>query len=334
MWVCKGLVEFSTISHGCTSSGYYSRRWWRIPFCPPHRIFARFCASPTSLLTSLRAHMVHRHLTSHLPEGRVTGLPSSGCAECLQRQGQPEQFLHGPASRREPRRHGGGWLPVPLGETVPASFHGRYQRHSSRFVRTHEVRVRPPPLEMEQEVRRQLRCRATAADPSRNTLSQGQLHTFEKGRLEPPAQPQPAEGGPQLLRRPTAHRLGEAHQWAPPRDLLDLTRDQPCCHLPVACPSSLALHPFPKMGCEGREVPIQPIAGEDGQAGGNELLAQRVDQGMSCVLGPWSQLQHGEDLGFGGRSPATAREHATGSAGGCAGASRWRGARGRCCKVR
>jgi hypothetical protein len=75
--------------------GYYSRRWWRIPFCPAHRIFARFCASPTSLLTSLRAHMVHRHLTSHLSEGRGTGLPSSGCAECPQRQGQPEQFLHG-----------------------------------------------------------------------------------------------------------------------------------------------------------------------------------------------------------------------------------------------
>lgn len=135
-------------------------------------------------------------------------------------------------------------------------------------------------------MRRELRCRPTAADQSRNILSQGPVHTFEKGRLEPPAQPQPDEGGPQLLRRPTAHPLGEAHQSAPPRDLLDLTRDPPCCHLPVACPSSLALHPLPKMGCEGRAVPIQPLAGEDGQAGGNELLTQRVDQGRSCVLGP------------------------------------------------
>jgi hypothetical protein len=145
------------------------------------------------------------------------------------------------------------------------------------------MRVGPPPFEMEQELWRELGRRPTAADQSGNTLSQGQVHAFNQGRLEPPAQPQPAEGGSQLLRCPTAHPLGEAHQSAPPRDLLDLTRDQPCCHLPVACSSSLSLHPLPKMGCECREVQIQSIAAEDGEAGGEELLAERVEKGMSSV---------------------------------------------------
>lgn len=143
--------------------------------------------------------------------------------------------------------------------------------------------VGPPPFEMEQELWCRLRRRPTAADQSGNTLSQGQVHAFNKGRIEPLAQPQPAEGGSQLLRCPTAHPLGYAHQSAPPIDLLDLTIDQPCCHLPVACPSSLSLHPFPKMGCECIEVQIQSIAGENGEAGGDELLAQRVDKGMSSV---------------------------------------------------
>jgi hypothetical protein len=37
------------------------------------------------------------------------------------------------------------------------------------------------------------------------------------------------------------------------------------------------------MGCECIEVQIQSIAGEDGEASGDELLAQRVDKGMSSV---------------------------------------------------
>jgi len=166
-------------------------------------------------------------------------------------------------------------------------------------MRTGEVILCPPPFEMEQELWRVLGRRPTAAVQSRTTLSQGQVHAFNKGRIESPAQPQPAAGGSQFLRCPTAHPLGYAHQWAPPIDRLDLTIAQPCCHLPVGCPSSLSLHPFPKMGCACIEGEIQSIVGEHREAGGDELLAQRVEKGMSSVLGPGSELQHRDDLAAG-----------------------------------
>jgi hypothetical protein len=52
--------------------------------------------------------------------------------------------------------------------------------------------------------------------------------------------------------------------------------------------STLSLHPLSKMGRECIEVQIQPIAGEHGEVGGNELLAQRVDKSIGSVLGPGS----------------------------------------------
>ena len=166
-------------------------------------------------------------------------------------------------------------------------------------MRPSEVIVRPPPFEMHQELWRELRCRPTAADQSGNTLSQGQVHAFDKRRIQPPAQAQLDEGGSQLPLCPTAHPMGYAHQSITPIDLLDLTIDQPCCHLPVACLSSLALHPLSKMGCECIKVEIQPIAGEDGEAGGSELLAQCVDKGMSSVLSSGSELEYRDELAEG-----------------------------------
>jgi hypothetical protein len=53
------------------------------------------------------------------------------------------------------------------------------------------------------------------------------------------------------------------------------------------------------MGCECIKVEIQPIAGEDGEAGGSELLAQRVDKGMSSVLSSGSQLEYRDELAEG-----------------------------------
>ncbi len=61
------------------------RKWWIIPMCPPGWISTRFCASPTSVLIFLHAHMVHRPPTACLSGGRAATLPSSGCTESPQR---------------------------------------------------------------------------------------------------------------------------------------------------------------------------------------------------------------------------------------------------------
>jgi hypothetical protein len=58
-------------------------------------------------------------------------------------------------------------------------------------MRTGKVIGGSPPFEMHQELWRELRRRPTAADQSRNTLSQGQIHAFNEGRVQPPAQSQP-----------------------------------------------------------------------------------------------------------------------------------------------
>ena len=121
------LALFCSVSDiSSQAKGYCYWKWWIIPIPPPERISARFCASSTSLLICLRAHMVHRHPTRHLSGGRTDTLPSSGSDKCLQWQRQPQQFLHGPASRSEPCRHGRGSLPVPSGKTVPPSFQWRW----------------------------------------------------------------------------------------------------------------------------------------------------------------------------------------------------------------
>jgi hypothetical protein len=92
--------------------------------------------------------------------------------------------------------------------------------------------------------------------------------------------------------------MADPNQLAPPVALFHLTIDQARRHPPPAhvAPSPTHLEPLSKMSCQGVEVEIEPIAGEEGHAARGQDVSQGVDDAMRSVLRAGTQMEDGKQL--------------------------------------
>jgi len=51
------------------------------------------------------------------------------------------------------------------------------------------------------------------------------------------------------------------------------------------------------MSCQGIEIEIEPVTGEERQAAGSQALSERVDEQMRHVLCSGTKLKHRQNLG-------------------------------------
>jgi hypothetical protein len=93
----------------------------------------------------------------------------------------------------------------------------------------------------------------------------------------------------------------DPHQLAPPVAFFHLAIDQAHRHLPLACfpPSTTYGELLAKMGCQGIEVHIEAITGEEREAARSQELSQGVDNPMCHVLRARTEMEHGKKLGAG-----------------------------------
>ena len=76
-------------------------------------------------------------------------------------------------------------LAIALRQTVAPSFSRLHQRYPQRFVWTDKMIVRTPPLQMGQQLRSLLGRGPGATSQCRYSMSERQIHPFNKGGVQP-----------------------------------------------------------------------------------------------------------------------------------------------------
>jgi len=107
---------------------------------------------------------------------------------------QRQQGVHRRAAIGEPGRQRGCPLPLPLPLTVAATCARVFEPHPERRMRPYEVLVRPPPLQVREQLRRFLHRRPAPADQRRHHLPQRQIQPLDKGGIELSTQTQSTQG--------------------------------------------------------------------------------------------------------------------------------------------
>ena len=161
--------------------------------------------------------------------------------------------------------------------------------------------VRSPPLQRGEELRRLLSRRPGPACQSGHPMTDGQIHPLNESRIHPPRKAQALQGDLESLLCSQPHHVRHPNQLAPSVAFLHLTVDQTWLHLPPAhvAASLTHLEPLTKVSCEGIEVQIQAITGEERDAAGSQDLAQGVNDPMRRVLRAGAEIQHGQKLSAG-----------------------------------
>jgi hypothetical protein len=123
-------------------------------------------------------HQLPRDMTlqPHLPSGLSSGSRQQGASEHLARR---------PSSGGSASGH--GWSPVPIALRCPfaPSFSRLHEPHPQRFVETHEVIVRTPPLQMGEKLWGLLGSRPGMASERGYCMSDGQIHLFDTSGVQP-----------------------------------------------------------------------------------------------------------------------------------------------------
>ncbi|OLB54702.1 MAG: hypothetical protein AUI01_09170 [Ktedonobacter sp. 13_2_20CM_2_56_8] len=76
-------------------------------------------------------------------------------------------------------------LTVALRQTVASSFTRLHEPHSQCFVRTDKMVIRPPPLQVSQQVGSPLRRGPGATSQRCYPLTDGQMHSFNTSGIQP-----------------------------------------------------------------------------------------------------------------------------------------------------
>ena len=129
-------------------------------------------------------------------------------------------------------------------------------------------------------------------------MAHRQIDSLDKSGVEPTREAHRLQCDREICLCPQAHHVRDPQQLAPPVAFLHLAVDQARCHLPLAHvpPSTTSCEPLAKMGCEGIEIHIEAVTGEERQIARNQKLPQGVDDGMCCVLCTGTQMEDGNDL--------------------------------------
>ncbi len=159
--------------------------------------------------------------------------------------------------------------------------------------------VGSPPFQVGQEVRGLLGRSPGTTRQSCHTMSDGQVYSLNEGGVQPSRKAHLLQGEGEICLCSQAHHRRDSHQLAPPVAFFHLAIDQARRYLPLAnmSPSLNPLKPLAEMGCEGIEVQIEAITGEERQIARGQDVSQGVDDRMRCVLRAGAQMEHGKNLG-------------------------------------
>jgi hypothetical protein len=148
------------------------------------------------------------------------------------------------------------------------SFARRHERSSQRFVRTHNMIIRPPPFQVSEQARSGLRCGPGATCQRCHPMTDREWSPLAESGVQPSREASPLQGVLKSCLCPKAHQLRHAHQLASPAALFHLARDQAHRHLPREdfAPSAASLAPGSNMGSSSRERHMEPLTGEERKA--------------------------------------------------------------------
>jgi hypothetical protein len=161
------------------------------------------------------------------------------------------------------------------------------------------VRRGSPPLQMGQKLWGRLGRRPAATSQCRSAMADRQIDPFDESGVQPSREAEFLQGGLKSGLCPQAHHVRHPNQLAPPGALLHLAVNQARRHLPSAhvAPSTTQREPLANVGCEGREVQIEAIAGEEREACRSQVLSQGGDEQVRGMVCTWTKMEHGNKLG-------------------------------------
>ena len=124
-----------------------------------------------------------------------------------------------------------------------------------------------PPLQVGQQLWGGLRRGPGATRQRCHPMADGQIDPLDTSGVESTRETQSLQGDFESRLCPQAHHMRDSHQLAPPVAFFHLAIYQARRYLPLAYmpPSPNHLKPLAKMGCEGIEVQIEAITGEERQ---------------------------------------------------------------------
>jgi len=131
-----------------------------------------------------------------------------------------------------------------------------------------------PPFQVCQQLWGGLRRGPGATRQRCHPMADGQIHSLDKSGVESTRETQSLQGDFESCLCPKAHLVRDPHQLTPTVAFFHLAIDQVRRYLPLKRfpPSTSHFLPLAKMGCEGIEVQIEAITGEERQtARGQDL---------------------------------------------------------------
>jgi hypothetical protein len=75
-------------------------------------------------------------------------------------------------------------MPIALRQTLAPSFAGLHERYPQRFVWTHKMVIRSPPLEMDEQLWGLLSSGPGPAGQRCHSMADGQIQAFDKSSVE------------------------------------------------------------------------------------------------------------------------------------------------------
>ena len=163
------------------------------------------------------------------------------------------------------------WLEYAAGSVVPPVCHLALVAARALFGVIGEdaqMILGSPPFHVSQQVW-SLLCRGPASTGQRRyPMTDGQVHPFNKGSIQPSRKAHPRPRGLESGFCPQAHHVRDTHQLAPPIAFFHLTIAQARRQLPIGHfpPSRTSCEPVTKLGREGIKVAIEAITGKEWEA--------------------------------------------------------------------
>ena len=176
----------------------------------------------------------------------------SNCEAWHRRQRMAQHFPRCPAPVGSSRCHSWSTLLVALCQKFATSFSWLHERHPSRCMRPHNMRGSSPPFQMRQQLWGWLRRGPRATCQGCSPMTDSEIHPLDKSSVQSSRETQSRPGDRESGACPQAPHVRDPHQLAPPGDVLHLTIDQLCCHLPLGHfpPSTKHFKPLANMSRE------------------------------------------------------------------------------------
>ena len=129
-------------------------------------------------------------------------------------------------------------------------------------------------------------------------MTDRQVHPFNKSGVQASREAESLQGDLESGLCPQAHHMRDLDQLTPSVTFLYLAVDQARCYLPSTGlpPPMPYLEPVSKMSCQGIEVQIEAITGEERQTVLGQEPSQRVDEQVCHMLGTGTQMERGKNF--------------------------------------